>query len=168
MVQINRFYSVALIVVSSLFLTGCWPFGSGEQTQVETKKPKLVIINVLDKPEFDDCHIKGSINIPFDEFESKIKSLNKNNHYVLYCADYMCMSSGFCAKLLTDAKFEHVWAYEGGMAEWYKKGYPSQGPAALDYLQGENENLAEDEESHVPTITAEQLFEKIKEFASEQ
>ncbi|MBV8660932.1 MAG: rhodanese-like domain-containing protein [Candidatus Dependentiae bacterium] len=168
MVSINRFYSVFLLLVSALFLTGCWPFGSTQESVVETKKPELVIINVLDKSEFDDCHIKGSINIPFDEFESKIKSLNKNNHYVLYCADYMCMSSGFCANLLRNAKFEHVWAYEGGMAEWYQKGYPYQGPAELDYLRGENENVAEDEESDVPTISAEQLVEKIEQFASKE
>lgn len=159
----NRFYSVMLMVVCSLFLTGCWPFSSSEKAT----KPQLVMINVLDKAEFDDCHITGSINITFDEFEAKVPSLNKNNHYVLYCADYMCMSSGFCAKLLKDAKFEHVWAYEGGMAEWFQKGYPHEGPAVLEYLTSENMNMSEGEEQgDVPTITAEQLLEKMEQFAS--
>ncbi len=164
MINLNRFNLVALILVGSLFLTGCWPFGSTDNVAKSTK-PELVIINVLDKPEFDDCHIKGSVHISFDAFESKIASLNKNNHYVLYCADYMCMSSGFCAKLLQDAKFGHVWAYEGGMAEWYQKGYPVEGPSKSEYLTGENENMAdEDEQNHIPIITAEQLLEKMKQF----
>ena len=165
MITFNRVYSVALMLGCSLLLTGCWPFGSSEKTEPS----KLVIINVLDKPDFDDCHIAGSINITFDEFEAKIPSLHKNNHYVLYCADYMCMSSGFCAKLLKDAKFEHVWAYEGGMAEWYQKGYPCQGPAEMEYLHGENLNMSDDEEQNeVSTITAEQLLEKIEQFASQK
>ena len=163
MLQVQRSYSVALMLVCSLLLTGCWPFGSSEKVTI---KPELVIINVLDKAEFDDCHIKGSINITFDEFQAKISSFNKQNHYVLYCADYMCMSSGFCAKLLKDAKFEHVWAYEGGMAEWFQKGYPYEGPAASEYLTSENINMSEDEEQEVPTITAEELLVKMEQFAS--
>lgn len=162
MVKLDRFSSMFLILFCSLFLTGCWPFKSTENKT----NPELMIINVLDKSDFQDCHIKGSINISFDEFESKISSLNKNNHYVLYCSDYMCMSSGFCAKLLKDANFEHVWAYEGGMTEWYQKGYSVEGPSDLEYLQAENIKLSEDdEESEFPTITAEQLLAKIEEFA---
>ena len=138
---------------------GCLPFGSDD-----AKEPKLVIINVLDKPDFNDSHIKGSINIPFDDFEGKVASLSKKNHYVLYCADYMCMSSGFCAKLLADAGFDHVWAYEGGMAEWYQKGYPTEGPSKADYLKGESINMSDDEEEEVSVISAEQLAEKIEQF----
>lgn len=161
MFKVQRVHVVLLMGVCSIFLTGCWPFGATQ----DTAKPKLIIINVLDKADFDDCHIKDSINITFDEFEAKIPTLSKKNHYVLYCADYMCMSSGFCAKLLLDAKFEHVWAYEGGMAEWFQKGYPIEGPATLEYLTGENINLADDEQGPVPIITAEQLLIKMEAFA---
>jgi rhodanese-related sulfurtransferase len=160
MFKLQKLYAVMCVMICSLILTGCWPFGSAQ----ENKNPKLVVINVLEKPEFQDCHIAGSINIPFDEFEDTIASLNKQNHYVIYCADYMCMSSGFCAKLLKNAKFEHVWAYEGGMAQWYQKGYPYQGPAQLDYLALESEDMSDDQHSDVPTISAEQLLAKMKEF----
>jgi rhodanese-related sulfurtransferase len=165
MMKFNRFYSVFLVLVCAMFLPGCWPFGSSVE---KSTKPELVIINVLDKAEFDDCHIKGSVNITFDEFEAKVPTFNKNNHYVLYCADSMCMSSGFCAKVLQDAKFDHVWAYEGGMADWYQKGYPCQGPAQLEYLTAESLDMSDDEneQSEVSTITAEQLLEKIEQFAS--
>ncbi len=166
MLHFNRFHSISLMLVCSLLLTGCWPFGSSTEKVEDAGKSELVMINVLDKPEFEDCHIKGSINISFDAFESEIPSLSKKNHYVLYCADYMCMSSGFCAKLLKDAKFEHVWAYEGGMAEWYQKGFPCEGPAQLEYLQGENENFGDEQDAQVPHITAEQLLEKMEQFAS--
>lgn len=162
MLNSNRFYSVAFVVACAMFLPGCWPFGSSAE---KSTKSELVMINVLDKPEFDDCHIKGSINISFDEFESKIPSLSKKNHYVLYCADYMCMSSGYCAKLLQDAKFDHVWAYEGGMAEWHQKGYPCQGPAQLEYLTAESMDMSDDEDEHkeISTISAEELLAKMEQ-----
>lgn len=163
MFKFYKLYTLAFVCVASLFLAGCWSSSLLEKNS----KPELVIINVLDKVEFDDCHIKGSINIPFDAFESQMKSLKKQNHYIVYCADYMCMSSGFCAQLLKDAGFENVWAYEGGMSEWYQKGYPFEGQAQSEYLHGENENLAdEDHEGMVPVITAEQLQEKIEQFSS--
>ncbi len=172
MMNLNRLHTIALLVAGSLVLTGCWPFGSADKIDkvAQSTQPELVIINVLDKPEFEDCHIKGSINIPFDAFESAVATLNKNNHYVVYCADYMCMSSGFCVKLMKDANFEHVWAYEGGMAEWYQKGYPFEGPAQSEYLTGQNENMAdEDDQNHdIAIITAEQLLEKMQQFAPAQ
>ncbi len=161
MLQSRTFQCFSVMVLSLLLLPGCWPFGAANTTSAQ---PKLVIINVLDQPEFDDCHIKGSINISFDEFEDAMKSLNKQNHYVVYCADYMCMSSGFCAKLLLDAKFEHVWAYEGGMSEWYQKGYPIEGPARLEYLHGEIMDMSDDQDHDLPVISAEQLLEKMKQF----
>ena len=122
---------------------------------------KLVVINVLNKEYFDDCHIPGSINIPHDEFEERIGSLAKYNEYVVYCAVITCPLSRQCTKLLLDAKFEHVAAYEGGIVEWYQKGYPVAGPAKLDYLHEEiAQNIAWHHE--IPKITAEHLLEKMK------
>ena len=128
---------------------------------MEKHTRKLIVINVLDKKYFDDCHIPGSINIPHDEFEARIASLAKNNEYVLYCATASCPLSRQCAKLLLDAKFEHVAAYEDGIVAWYQKGYPIEGLASLDYLQ---EEMTDNIQWHhnIPTMTAETLAEKMK------
>jgi len=158
MLKIN---SIALLLFATLFLTGCNWFGSTPE------KSELIIINVLDAQEYDDCHILGSIRIDFDDFEAKMLLFKKQNHYVVYCADYACMSSGYCAQLLKKAKFEHVWAYEGGIVEWHEKGYPTQGPAQLEYLKFENEQMT-DEPGEVPVITAEELLKKMEDFAPEQ
>jgi len=146
-----------------MILPGCWPLNVLKQ---EESKPEFIIINVLEPSEYDDCHIQGSINVPFDAFESEMKTLSKSNHYVIYCSDYMCMSSGYCAQLLQKNKFNHVWAYEGGMAEWYQKGYPYQGPAHMEYLKNVTEyNPDESEENNgVKSITAEDLLKKMKEY----
>jgi len=99
------------------------------------KQPDLLLINVLSKDYFDDCHIKGSINIPFDVFEKRISELDKNRDIVVYCSNYMCSASAAAYKILKKNGFEKVKAFEGGMKEWYDKGYPSQGACALTYLK---------------------------------
>lgn len=151
--------TISLISFCLFVLVGCNFFNSA------LKNPKLIIINVLDKNEFDDCHIAGSVNIPFAEFENKVASFDKNDHYILYCADYACMSSGYCAKLLRDKNYKNVWEYSGGIVEWYQKGYPTQGPAQEEYLKFENVNY-NDEENLTTTITAEELLVKIEQFSS--
>lgn len=151
--------TISLISFCMFVLVGCNFFSSNK------KNPQLIIINVLDKKEFDDCHIEGSINIPFDEFENKLASFNKNDHYILYCADFACMSSAYCAKLLRDAHCNHVWEYSGGIVEWYQKGYPTVGPAKEEYLKLKNINF-NDENNSKDVITAEELLSKIKEFSS--
>ena len=77
------------------------------------------------------------------------------------------MSSAYCASLMRNAKFEHVWEYSGGIVDWYQKGYPIEGPAQEDYLKFENTNY-NDEETSNTSMTAEQLLAKIEEFASKK
>ena len=55
----------SVIAVAVICFSGC--FDSSQ------KESKLVVINVLDQKYYDDCHIKGSINIPFDEFENQLQ-----------------------------------------------------------------------------------------------
>lgn len=146
----------SLIIFAVTFLAGCW--GSTEKST----EPKLVVINVLDPSYFEDCHIKGSINIPFEQIEEKIKTLDKNDHYVLYCSNYACTAAPFSAQQMQDAGFAHVELLPGGIVEWYQKGLPCNGPAQLQYLQEENQPLADDLHGAVPVISSEQLFEKLK------
>ncbi len=46
----------------------------------------MKIIDVSDKYTYNNSHINGSINIPYDELINNYrKYLNKNEKYVLYC-----------------------------------------------------------------------------------
>lgn len=132
-------------------------------------EPQLIIINVLSEEDFQDCHIKGSIHVSFDDIEEKIKTFDKQNSYVIYCADYACMASGYVAKLMQDKGFEHVWEYAGGMNDWFNKGLPVEGPCKKAYLHAENIKLDDEDASHgVQILTAEQLQDKIKEFENKK
>jgi rhodanese-related sulfurtransferase len=143
----------SLTIFASFFFSGCWSSKSSNQTS----EPKLVVINVLDKANFDDCHMTGSINVPFEMLEDKIKTLDKKDHYVLYCSNYACTAAPFAANLMKEAGFEHATFFPGGIVEWYQKGYPCTGPSTMDYLKEENEPLDEDDHLDALVVSIEDL-----------
>lgn len=133
------------------------------------KREQIVVINVLDKPLYDDCHIKGSINVPFDYF-SDLQALEqylaqqyphvrltRETPVVVYCTNHMCTASGDAAKMLKEWGFGKVWAYEAGMAEWYQKGLPIEGSCEASYLKRRSVAIESDESHAVPVISTEQL-----------
>jgi hypothetical protein len=68
------------------------------------------------------------------------------------------------AKMLRQKGFKHVWAYEGGTAEWKHKGFTVKGPGTEAYLQDHEmpeealKRMAKDSDV---VITAEELHKKM-------
>ncbi|HAU30024.1 TPA: hypothetical protein DCW54_00070 [Candidatus Dependentiae bacterium] len=151
--------SVALIV-ALLALSGCSWFGGGSsdgcaccrhgscRPPVHPKDSKqkvaLRIVNVLDQELFDDAHIASgpgveSICVQFDDIEEVARSWDKAIPVVVYCSNYFCSASREAASMLGALGFERVYAYEGGMAEWYQLFNETDrdlitGPAQQEYL----------------------------------
>ncbi|MCX5923694.1 MAG: rhodanese-like domain-containing protein [Candidatus Dependentiae bacterium] len=142
----SRVILFSLTIFVSFFFSGCWSSKSSNKTS----EPKLIVINVLDKSNFEDCHITGSINIPFEAIEDEMKILDKKDSYVLYCSNYACTAAPFAANLMKEAGFEHAAFFPGGIVDWYQKGYPCTGPSKMDYLKEENEPF--DEDDHLDTL----------------
>lgn len=130
---------------------------------VEKGKIKgLVVINVLDKEDYDDCHIKGSINIPFIEIEKEVQEkIDKDAIIVLYCSNYMCSASGAARDQLLKIGYKNVFAYEGGTAEWYQNGYQVDGPCKKPYLQVKMKEPKEKASSGI--ISIQELKKKLEE-----
>lgn len=154
--KINQLIAGMLVV---FLLPGC---GGKEDHVVATKQSGLIVINVLDKDWYDDCHIKGSINVPFSELDEFVKKLDTEKaEIVLYCSNYFCTSSMYACNHLKEMGFKHVWAYEGGTAEWYQLGLPVTGPSQRAYLSKRVEpdgQTAHDE----CLITAKELADRLK------
>jgi len=112
-------------------LSSCW------KGSVQRKKG-VIVINVLDKEYFDDCHIKGSIHIPFVQVKEEVpKIADKDATLIFYCSNYMCSASGEAAKQMRKLGYKNSYAYEGGVAEWYQRGdCPCMGPCKMGYLKG--------------------------------
>lgn len=98
------------------------------------KSQELTVINALDKETYDDCHITGSINIPLNALQDRVKDWDRNKEIVTYCAQETCPVSRKAFELLASMDFTNIYAYEGGMREWHQKGFPSEGACRADYL----------------------------------
>jgi rhodanese-related sulfurtransferase len=117
----------------------------------------MYVFNVLAPEVFHDCHITGTLNVPYAELADYVKDFPKNTEIIVYCASPICPMSRKAWQLLQELGFTNVRAYEGGMAEWYSLGYPYEGPAQKDYLKQEYEEPTDG----IPTITADELKQKL-------
>ena len=138
-----------------VFLPACdWFSGS--------KKQSLIVVNVLDKEMYDDCHIAGSVQVPFADIEKTAKQWNPTTKVVIYCSGYLCTASGHAARTLKKLGFEQVWAYEEGMAGWKQAGLPTEGPCTLPYLDLPNEKLGDTVHEDVMVISTQDLSDLMK------
>lgn len=141
-----------------LLVPGCW------QESVQQKEKKLLyVINLLDKEWYTDCHIKGSEHVPFDQLTSFVSTLPKDTELIVYCSNYFCTASRTAYQQLVAAGFTQVYAYEGGMAEWYQLGYPVEGTCTQEYLKKvvSQPAVEDDNSSKIRTISAEELYKKL-------
>lgn len=118
-------------VLGILLTTGCDWFSS-------KKTETLRLVNVLDKPEFEDCRIPSSINASVMDLPRFSEKWSKDDTIVFYCSNYMCTASSTACKILKKLGFTKVYAYEAGMAGWYQAGLPYEGVGKSSYLTMEN------------------------------
>jgi rhodanese-related sulfurtransferase len=61
---------------------------SRDEILARLKDRALVIVNVMPKETFVECHIPGSINLPVAEIEAKARQLisNSNQEIAVYCS----------------------------------------------------------------------------------
>ncbi|MBL7857795.1 MAG: rhodanese-like domain-containing protein [Cyclobacteriaceae bacterium] len=76
----------------------------------ELVKNGATIVDVRTKGEYAGGHIKGSINIPLDQLESKLGQLKKDKAIITCCASGMRSSSA--KSILKSHGFENV--HNGG------------------------------------------------------
>jgi rhodanese-related sulfurtransferase len=145
-------YRVLLISLVMLCLPACW-------SRKEYQAP-IYVINVLDSEYYNDCHIPQSINVSLDQVESFAQSMPYDAEIIIYCSNFLCTASHYVAKLLMAMGFRNVQVYEGGIAEWYQKGFPVVGDCKMTYLQEVVEPSGEPD--MVPVISAEELAHKLE------
>jgi len=89
------------------------------------------LVNVLPEDSFEQKHIPGSTNVPYDEVdfvERVAKSLDDDpSRIVVYCASETCDLSPKAAKALGAAGYPNVFDFEGGVQAWEERGYPLEG-----------------------------------------
>lgn len=76
---------ILLICLIFLFaLCGCEEEEEEKTLRERIEEEKAIIVDVRTKEEYLESHIKGAINIPYDEIDENI-GLDKNKKIYVYC-----------------------------------------------------------------------------------
>ena len=84
-----------------------------------------VVIDVRTAEEYAASHIRGAINVPFDQVAQRIAEVDAPHGVALYCMVGPRARMGGAALLA--AGYEKVLHLEGGLAAWQAAGLPVEG-----------------------------------------
>lgn len=114
---------------------GLIPHISADELKLKMQtNPDVLVVNVLTRNWYDDCHIKGSINVSLQELIYQADNWDRTREIVVYCALDECDASEKAYVLLRCMGFSSVLDYMGGIKEWLNLGYAVNGPCAAAYL----------------------------------
>jgi len=83
-------------------------------------KNNLLILDVNDPELYNIIHIKGALNLSYDNINNFAKNIDKDIKIITYCSGYMCIESDRVADKLRSLNFKNVKVYKGGIHQWYQ------------------------------------------------
>ncbi|MDX5298594.1 MAG: rhodanese-like domain-containing protein [Gammaproteobacteria bacterium] len=83
-----------------------------------------VIVDVRERKDFSEGHIKGSLHIPFTSLKERAAELQKHASKQIVLVDKMGQHSGMAGKQLRAAGLENVVRLAGGITEWRNSNLP--------------------------------------------
>jgi rhodanese-related sulfurtransferase len=91
----------------------------------------VIILDARDASEYEQGHIPGAINIPYDRIPEYFDILNSqvpmDAHVVVYCRSVTCDFSDQLATELKIMGYRNVSVFSGGWDQWTMAGYPVEG-----------------------------------------
>jgi rhodanese-related sulfurtransferase len=107
----------------------------GRPVQIELQALKqyfdaeaALIVDARDPEDYEEAHISGALNIPYDIAESDPALLENLvascKPIITYCGGGSCEVSLTVANELVFAGYSRVAVYTGGFSEWAEAGYP--------------------------------------------
>lgn len=126
-----------LIMVGMVLCLAASAFAAGTYQDIDTAgvkkmmdKGSVVVVFPLSPIEFDDLHIKNSVNIPMDQLAAGLPK-DKNRPLVFYCLGIKCVASWRAAEKAVALGYQNVYAYRDGLPAWVEAGYPTVTTAKL-------------------------------------
>lgn len=86
----------------------------------------VVFIDTHSKSMYNNEHIKGAINIPFNEMEAHMDLVPKGKKIITYCSCPAENTSAAVGHELIKKGFTNVYALIGGNNAWKTAGYPME------------------------------------------
>jgi rhodanese-related sulfurtransferase len=89
------------------------------------------IIDARDPYEYDEGHIPGAINVPYDRLPEYLDMLSgevpMDGEVIVYCRGPDCDFSDTLATELKILGYQNVRVFTGGWEQWNGAGYPVEG-----------------------------------------
>lgn len=99
-----------------------------ERVRALSEAGKIILVDARGEHEFQEGHIPGAINIPYEKFvdyyENLMDYVPMDANVVCYCRSVTCDLSDNLAQELRLAGYERVLLFRGGWEDWTKAGYP--------------------------------------------
>ncbi len=92
----------------------------------------LVLVEALGEVHYEEAHLPGAINIPYDRVDELASGLlpDKGARIVVYCSNGPCRNSGIASRRLSQLGYEAVRDYHEGKQDWIEAGLPTESGAA--------------------------------------
>jgi rhodanese-related sulfurtransferase len=108
----------------SLALAGAQDISSREAKNLLEKSRNIFLLDVRTPQENSQGRLTGSVLIPINEFERRIKEVPKNKTVIVYCA--VGSRSKPAAEFLSKNGYKDVYNMTDGIVGWYRNGFPLQ------------------------------------------
>ena len=124
--MIRKLVPVVLMIcmVSSLALAAAQDISSREAKALLEKNRNVFLLDVRTPQENSQARLPGSVLIPINEFERRIKEVPRNRTILVYCA--VGARSKPAAEYLSRNGYKDVYNMTDGIVGWYRNGYPLQ------------------------------------------
>lgn len=112
---------LVIILLSTILLVGCEKVSYKEISVKEAhdmiEKEEVLIVDVREKSEYKQGHLKNAILIPLGTIEDKIQSIipNKNEKIILYCKSGKRALEA--SEILIKIGYKQVYTF-GGIESW--------------------------------------------------
>ncbi len=80
----KKILSITIILITLFTITSCTKSETKSKLDLIIEKNNYIIVDVRTKEEYNESHVKSSINIPYDEIDEKT-TLDKNKTIIVYC-----------------------------------------------------------------------------------
>lgn len=105
----------------SLALAGVRNISSREAKTLLEKNRNIFLLDVRTAQENSQARLPGTVLIPINEFEGRIKEVPKNKTILVYCA--VGSRSKPVAEYLSKNGYKNVYNMTDGIVGWYRNGF---------------------------------------------
>ena len=97
---------------------------SPQQVTFMLNKDAAVLVDVREKKDFSEGHIKGSLHMPMSTLKERKAELDKHKDKQIIVVDKMGQHSGMACKTLKEIGVENAARLSGGIAERHGQNLP--------------------------------------------